>query len=285
MDVVRKALVVRGSTGQIRANPLADLALRLDASIVRLENELGVTPAARGRMGIRISAPETPRVAESNSAGEPIRASQGGERMTVAVAPSMRSRPPRRGWRGPRYEGELPTLGYGVLELDDELPAEPARRDAAVRSRPTSRRSGSSSGTRCTRSPASRSTAAGSSSGRRAGARARWPARSRRPSWARAASADSAPVVFDGWDADGEPVGAAVGHGRAAAGLGADRGRVRGPDRQHVLRALPDAHREQPPRRDRARHRRRPDAPLPARPPGQARAGHGVAPGRARGSR
>ena len=70
MDVVRKALVVRGSTGQIRANPLADLALRLDASIVRLENELGVTPAARGRMGIRISAPETPRLAESNSAAE-----------------------------------------------------------------------------------------------------------------------------------------------------------------------------------------------------------------------
>ena len=67
MEVVGKALVVKGSTGQIRANPLADLALKLEGSIGRLEGELGLTPAARQRMGIRLvqavrqptAAPET----------------------------------------------------------------------------------------------------------------------------------------------------------------------------------------------------------------------------------
>jgi P27 family predicted phage terminase small subunit len=57
MEVVGKALVVRGSTGQIRANPLADLALKLEGSIGRLEGELGLTPAARQRMGIRLVRP------------------------------------------------------------------------------------------------------------------------------------------------------------------------------------------------------------------------------------
>ncbi len=57
MEVVGRALVVRGSTGQIRANPLADLALKLEGSIGRLEGELGLTPAARQRMGIRLVQP------------------------------------------------------------------------------------------------------------------------------------------------------------------------------------------------------------------------------------
>jgi P27 family predicted phage terminase small subunit len=57
MEVVGKALVVKGSTGQIRANPLADLALKLEGSIGRLEGELGLTPAARQRMGIRLVQP------------------------------------------------------------------------------------------------------------------------------------------------------------------------------------------------------------------------------------
>ena len=57
MEVVGKALVVKGSTGQIRANPLADLALKLEGSIGRLEGELGQTPAARQRMGIRLVQP------------------------------------------------------------------------------------------------------------------------------------------------------------------------------------------------------------------------------------
>jgi P27 family predicted phage terminase small subunit len=57
MQIVRTALVVRGSTGQIRANPLADLALKLEASIARLEDSLGLSPAARQRMGIRLVQP------------------------------------------------------------------------------------------------------------------------------------------------------------------------------------------------------------------------------------
>jgi P27 family predicted phage terminase small subunit len=57
MEAVSQALVVRGSTGQIRTNPLADHALRLESAIVRLENELGLTPAARARMGIAIRRP------------------------------------------------------------------------------------------------------------------------------------------------------------------------------------------------------------------------------------
>jgi P27 family predicted phage terminase small subunit len=57
MEVVGKALVVKGSTGQIRANPLADYALKLDSAILRLENELGLTPAGRNRLGIQIRLP------------------------------------------------------------------------------------------------------------------------------------------------------------------------------------------------------------------------------------
>lgn len=52
MAVVRRALVVKGSMGQVRANPLADHALKLEVAILRLENELGLTPAARSRLGI-----------------------------------------------------------------------------------------------------------------------------------------------------------------------------------------------------------------------------------------
>lgn len=64
MDIVAKALIVKGSTGQIRTNPLAEHALRLDASILRLEAELGLTPAARARMGIKVRRP----VAQPNDA-------------------------------------------------------------------------------------------------------------------------------------------------------------------------------------------------------------------------
>ena len=53
-QVVKKSLVVRGSTGQIRTNPLAELALKLETQILRLENELGLTPMARQRLGIAV---------------------------------------------------------------------------------------------------------------------------------------------------------------------------------------------------------------------------------------
>jgi hypothetical protein len=48
--------------------------------------------------------------------------------VTLAVAPlEVRHRRPRRGWRGPRYEGEVPTLGYGVLEWMATYLASPRR--------------------------------------------------------------------------------------------------------------------------------------------------------------
>jgi P27 family predicted phage terminase small subunit len=54
-EVVKKTLVVRGSTGQIRVNPLADYAFKLSAQILRLEEELGLTPLARQRLGIAVA--------------------------------------------------------------------------------------------------------------------------------------------------------------------------------------------------------------------------------------
>jgi len=59
MKVVKKSLVVRGSTGQIRTNPLAEHALKLETQILRLENELGLTPMARQRLGIAVGEAAT----------------------------------------------------------------------------------------------------------------------------------------------------------------------------------------------------------------------------------
>jgi len=58
-NVVKKSLVVRGSTGQIRTNPLAEHALKLETQILRLENELGLTPMARQRLGIAVGEAAT----------------------------------------------------------------------------------------------------------------------------------------------------------------------------------------------------------------------------------
>ncbi len=55
LEVVRKAIVVRGSTGQIRVNPLADYAFKLSGQILRLEEELGLTPLSRQRLGIALA--------------------------------------------------------------------------------------------------------------------------------------------------------------------------------------------------------------------------------------
>jgi P27 family predicted phage terminase small subunit len=51
-DVVLQGLVVKGSVGQVRVNPLADHLLKLETAILRLENELGLTPMARARLGV-----------------------------------------------------------------------------------------------------------------------------------------------------------------------------------------------------------------------------------------
>ena len=43
---------VTGSTGQMRPNPFYATALQLEAAILRLENELGLTPKARAALGL-----------------------------------------------------------------------------------------------------------------------------------------------------------------------------------------------------------------------------------------
>lgn len=43
---------VEGSTGQMRPNPFYATALQLEAAILRLENELGLTPKARAALGL-----------------------------------------------------------------------------------------------------------------------------------------------------------------------------------------------------------------------------------------
>jgi P27 family predicted phage terminase small subunit len=52
MEIVRQALVVRGSKDQLRLNPVADLVTKLETIILRLETELGLTPMSRARLGI-----------------------------------------------------------------------------------------------------------------------------------------------------------------------------------------------------------------------------------------
>jgi P27 family predicted phage terminase small subunit len=50
--IFQKSRLVAGSTGQPRMNPAADALLKLEMAILRLENELGLTPSARLRLGI-----------------------------------------------------------------------------------------------------------------------------------------------------------------------------------------------------------------------------------------
>lgn len=54
-SIASQALVVKGSVGQIRVNPLAEHMLKLEGAILRLENELGLTPMARARLGLAVT--------------------------------------------------------------------------------------------------------------------------------------------------------------------------------------------------------------------------------------
>jgi P27 family predicted phage terminase small subunit len=54
LEVASMELAVPGSKGQLRLNPLADYALKLEQAILRLETELGKTPLARSRLGIAV---------------------------------------------------------------------------------------------------------------------------------------------------------------------------------------------------------------------------------------
>lgn len=47
--------MVDGSRGQMRINPLAVHVLRLGEQILRLEAELGLTPASRARLGLDVA--------------------------------------------------------------------------------------------------------------------------------------------------------------------------------------------------------------------------------------
>ena len=47
-----KGLLSKGSTGQPKVNPLIELVLKLEDKMLKLENELGLTPLARQRLGI-----------------------------------------------------------------------------------------------------------------------------------------------------------------------------------------------------------------------------------------
>ena len=51
-EIFAKSRLVAGSTGQPRMNPAADALLKMETAILRLENELGLTPSARLRLGI-----------------------------------------------------------------------------------------------------------------------------------------------------------------------------------------------------------------------------------------
>ena len=50
--IFQKGRMVAGSTGQPRLNPALDGLMKLETAILRLENELGLTPSARLRLGI-----------------------------------------------------------------------------------------------------------------------------------------------------------------------------------------------------------------------------------------
>ena len=51
-NIFDRGRLVPGSTGQPRINPAHDAAMKLESAISRLENELGLTPTARLRLGI-----------------------------------------------------------------------------------------------------------------------------------------------------------------------------------------------------------------------------------------
>lgn len=50
--IFQKGRMVAGSQGQPRLNPALDGLMKLEGAILRLENELGLTPSARLRLGI-----------------------------------------------------------------------------------------------------------------------------------------------------------------------------------------------------------------------------------------
>jgi P27 family predicted phage terminase small subunit len=58
-DIVRGAPMVRGSKDQLRANPLASRMDAIESQLRSLEDQLGLTPAARLRLGISLVEAQT----------------------------------------------------------------------------------------------------------------------------------------------------------------------------------------------------------------------------------
>lgn len=82
---------VEGSTGQMRPNPFYATAMQLESAILRLENELGLTPKARATLGLttaqagltvqqineRLSATATPVAVEAWTIGGTVNENKG----------------------------------------------------------------------------------------------------------------------------------------------------------------------------------------------------------------
>ena len=52
--LVRRAPMVQGSMGQLRPNPLTVQVIALEGQVRALEEQLGLTPASRVRLGVRV---------------------------------------------------------------------------------------------------------------------------------------------------------------------------------------------------------------------------------------
>ena len=59
-EIVRKAPIVRGSRGQLRANPLSNRMDALDGSLRATEEQFGMTPLGRMRLGWEVVKPLNP---------------------------------------------------------------------------------------------------------------------------------------------------------------------------------------------------------------------------------
>lgn len=70
-EIVRKAPVVRGSKGQLRANPLANRMDALDGSLRATEEQFGLTPLGRMRLGIEVVKGPSPWERLQQSLNEP----------------------------------------------------------------------------------------------------------------------------------------------------------------------------------------------------------------------
>lgn len=75
--ILRDKMIVPGSMGQPRVNPVANYLVKLEPLILRLESELGITPMSMMRLGIafgevQMTAAELNRIAEKEPDDEAL---------------------------------------------------------------------------------------------------------------------------------------------------------------------------------------------------------------------